>query len=542
MARSTHDAGGVLRCDFCNKSQRDAKLLIAGPKVYICDECADISNDIIEERRIEGKNPNEALRELCALTIARQSVKPDDEQRFEVQRRIDELVDQLMPRRRRRPGDDVAGFKLLRIVGSGNFATVWEATAYSPKASKAAVKIFDSEKMGLGVMFWRFQRGIRAMQHLAALEGVPDSVVKLFQVEEDRLAFSMQYLPGGDLQTLRLRGWSIQKKLECFDRICKAIRFAHDHGVIHRDVKPANIVLDETGRAVLTDFDIADMLFAPTKSVHSASLGTPQFAAPEQLDSPAVEAKPTADVYSLGKLLYFLLTEKAPPLGSTESHYEPGYLKTIEPVFAELIARAIQLEPGQRFQSVEDMRLVVETAGAQQPERQLHTQEASVTTTLSRARSGEREPVAQAIEEAYQDASVDVMVTPSERRMKIVDPTQAEEVLAVQETINATNTSLSVQRRVWLFGVSASAVVMIFLMVLVAASVAGHVVPTESRYLVLFVIAFALGLSSGSLGGAAGAAGRIPLPFAKNHPIEFATSGGIAVFVIVLVLGRLLFL
>src|ERR1700732_2623989 len=124
-------------------------------------------------------------------------------------------------RKRERAGDIVARTQLMRVVGSGNFATVWEAMQLdedrNPTDQKVAVKVFDQNKLTVGWMLWRFQRGIRAMQHVGKLgDFVPKSIVRVVDVTGTLLAFSMQFLPGGDLERIRLLGWGPSKKTEVF--------------------------------------------------------------------------------------------------------------------------------------------------------------------------------------------------------------------------------------------------------------------------------------------------------------------------------------
>ena len=195
------------------------------------------------------------------------------------------------------------------------------------------------------------------MRHLTELgNAAPSSIVRLFEVGDDAMSFSMQYLPGGDLERIKALGWSDTKKMDVFTRIAAAVGFAHGQGIVHRDVKPANIVLDENGEPVLTDFDIADLQFAATQSMAAAGVGTPQFAAPEQLAEQTLIARPTADIYSLGKFLYFLVREEGPPLGSTEESFMPPYLLSIEDeMIRNVIAKCIRYDAAKRFQTVEEM-------------------------------------------------------------------------------------------------------------------------------------------------------------------------------------------
>jgi serine/threonine protein kinase len=503
-----------LKCNFCAKPQKDVKKLIAGPNVYICDECAEICGEILEDYVLDGRR--ETVLDLCRLTLLSASAIHTPSERADLRDRIDQLSNDLRRRRRERAKDVVAGYMLLRIVGSGNFATVWEGFSSSRVPDRAAIKIFDLQKLSLGLMLWRFLRGIRAMQHMSALgDLVPSSVVKLYDIAEDGLSFSMDFLPGGDLQNLSERGWSLHKKMRVFREICGAVAFAHSVGVIHRDIKPANIVLTETGSPVLTDFDIADIKFAATKSLQAAGLGTPQFAAPEQLSSRSLKAAPTADVYSLGKLLYFLVTENPPPLGSTDETHTPKYLQSIDsPLVRAIIHRAIQDDAAARYQTVDEL---VRDLPVAVPES---------------------------------DGDIDDMINPSVQGMSI----PADDVDALVTDVAPLPTSPVIRHRdsgrylpvvdvsspdspeqptaSWAVGLVFASIGLLFLMILVFLSLRGMQVPRESRFIVSAILSLTLGASVTLLGGSASARGQIPLPFAKEHPIQFGATGGVATFLL----------
>ena len=504
-------------CSFCHKPQEHGKRLVAGPSVYICEDCSDAVANIVETGRLKECKHTQYVKELCELTVIRSLGNSSDEERVKLQSRIDEVTNRLMPRRRYHAGDRVGTYQLVRIVGSGNFATVWEAVrAPSPDLNatgsknrsgrandpllgptKAAVKIFDAEKLGVGVMLWRFQRGIRAMERLSSLPDAPKSVVRFFSASEDRLSFAMQYLPGGDLHNIKARGWSDERKLKCFDRLTEALSFAHSHGIIHRDVKPANIVIDEGGHAVLTDFDIADLLFAPTRSVHASALGTPQFAAPEQLEGSVLDARPTADIYSLGKLLYYLFTESPPPLGSITDNLVPPYLLKLPPQLVPVVGRAMHENPAKRQQTVDELRHDVAQARS-------HGDHSAVPSNSLQS-------------PATRTPKVSGMQTPENN-----------------QSFNP--------RTALVIGASFGAAGLLFIMTLIVMSTLGRVVPPNDRFLIIMAFALIVASSGSFLGGGAGADGRLPLPFAKEHPVKFGATGGAALFVIVLILGWLLFI
>jgi formylglycine-generating enzyme required for sulfatase activity len=264
--------------------------------------------------------------------------------------RIDALISDIMAGGRPKAGEVVAKAKLIKPVGNGNFGTIWLAA--DEEGRDVAVKVFHLEKLGEGVMLWRFRRSIRAMHHLAADRRRPATIAPLLDVEPDWLAFSMPYLSGGNLETIAQRGWSVPVKLECFVEICRAAAFAHQVGIIHRDIKPANVVLDASGRPVLTDFDISDIKFA-TKLSSAGGLGTPIFAAPEQLEE-GDQADERSDVYSLGRLLHFMLLERSPG-HQIEADPTLENLRAFPQALVSIVRRACQIDPAQRYPSVQQL-------------------------------------------------------------------------------------------------------------------------------------------------------------------------------------------
>jgi hypothetical protein len=267
-------------------------------------------------------------------------------------KRIDELARLLMARPRPRGGARVAGAELIKPIGSGSFGTIWLSRSLAT-GQIIATKIFHVDKLTQGVMLWRFRRTIRAMTFLGARRDAPHHIVRIRDVAEDTLAFSMDYLSGGDLEQVAQCGWTLARKIEIILDVCRAVSFAHRNGVIHRDVKPSNVVLDAKGRPTLTDFDIADIKFVTNLSTVEGGLGTPIFAAPEQLEN-ANRADERSDIYSLGRLLHFLLLERSPGF---QVELDPSLhnLSTFPAPLVAVIRRATQLRPERRYASVEQM-------------------------------------------------------------------------------------------------------------------------------------------------------------------------------------------
>ncbi len=246
-------------------------------------------------------------------------------------------------------GSVVAGARLERELGKGNFGTVWLARQLGSGAA-VATKIFNLDRLGDGVMLWRFRRSIRALALLGKSRGVPTSVPRLVEVAEDTLAFSMTYLNGGTLEQIERRGWSLATKLSVFARVCEAVEFAHCVGIIHRDIKPANILLGPDASPVLVDYDIADIRFVTQLSVAHGGLGTPIFAAPEQLEN-AENADERSDIYSLGRLLHYLLLEGSPGY-QIERDPTLDNLRSRSAALVAIVRRATQWDPRRRFPTV----------------------------------------------------------------------------------------------------------------------------------------------------------------------------------------------
>jgi len=267
------------------------------------DHYVSLDPDLVEELETLTRE-REHLAKVRRSSVGRHSSadrKPD--------RTIKTLVASLASSRPPKQGDLVAGATLVDIIGKGNFGTVWRAR--NPITSEpCAVKVFDRDRLGLGLSLYHFRRGVRVMKHLRQCAGSPESIIRFYESEPSGLALSMEFIPGGDLSNLSDRRWDLARKLSVFHSLCEAVRFAHENGVLHRDIKPANVLMSASDSPVLTDFDIAELLFTQTLSAQAS--GTQLYAAPEQLAGKG-DRSATGDIFSLGRMLEFLLTEKDPP-------------------------------------------------------------------------------------------------------------------------------------------------------------------------------------------------------------------------------------
>lgn len=260
--------------------------------------------------------PLAEVRELEDLLHERETASATEaaETRERRSRRVGELLTELTSYRAPHRGDVVAGARLEQHIGAGEFGQVWRGVRLDNDSS-CAVKVFHAHRLGQGRMIREFRQGVAAMRALSA-SNPPPSIVRLLEADDSQLAFAMSLVEGSDLRDVAERGWTVAKKIELFTTLCEAVDFAHRHRVIHRDLKPANIVVDPQGHPVLTDFDLADLLTLGTLTGRSA--GSLAYAAPEQVDPQLARSHGSrlveSDVYSLGRILFFLVVERDPPI------------------------------------------------------------------------------------------------------------------------------------------------------------------------------------------------------------------------------------
>jgi serine/threonine protein kinase len=183
----------------------------------------------------------------------------------------------------------------------------------------------------------------------------------------------MEYIDGGDLKSFRIQvedPSSIEILVSYAVQTCEAVAYAHEEGIIHRDVKPSNLMVDGNGRLVVTDFGIADTVHTVMARVTSMTMpGTPLYMAPELfLGNPAT---PASDQYAIGITLYEFVTGKPPfadgDIGYRHRHEEPAALVGIPEPFATAIPRCLQKDPEERWESIDALRDVIQGTSTHQP-------------------------------------------------------------------------------------------------------------------------------------------------------------------------------
>jgi len=240
-------------------------------------------------------------------------------------------------------------FKLIGQIGHGGFATVWKA--YDRKTNQpVAIKVLHVQYAEDRTRRERFFRGARKMAELRH----PGIVGVIEEKGEDGgyRFFVMEYVAGDDLREAVLaERLTVDDRLRILLEVGDALDHAHQKGVIHRDVKPANILLDDAGRPKLTDFDLVRALDTTGGTRTGGMLGTFLYAAPEFMRNPK-ETEAIADVYSLGMTAVFALYGEELPMEVMRDADSLIADLSCSPAVKEVLVTAVDWDRRRRFPSV----------------------------------------------------------------------------------------------------------------------------------------------------------------------------------------------
>ncbi len=248
-------------------------------------------------------------------------------------------------------------YRLLRRIGSGGMADVW--LAEDPHLQRrVALKILHRRFAQDREFVERFRREAEAAAGLSH-----PNIVAVFDRGdiEGTYYIAMQLLEGRSLKELIDAGLTPEQSVGLIRQVLEAAGFAHRNGVVHRDLKPQNVIVDDEGKATVTDFGIARAGASEITQAGSV-MGTPHYLSPEQAQGQAVTA--VSDLYSIGVILYEALAGRVPfeadsaiAIAMKQVSHTPQRPSSINPAVSPaldaVVMRALEKDPGRRFQSAD---------------------------------------------------------------------------------------------------------------------------------------------------------------------------------------------
>jgi beta-lactam-binding protein with PASTA domain/predicted Ser/Thr protein kinase len=266
-------------------------------------------------------------------------------------------------------GEVVDGrYRIRSKIGSGGMADVWLADDLE-LSRLVALKVLHAEYARDPAFVERFRREAEAaagLQH--------NNIVPIFDRGQvgDTWYIAMAWIQGRTLRELIDQGLTVGQSTAIVRQILEAAAFAHRHGVIHRDLKPMNVLVEDSGRVLVADFGIAR---AGEESTGDDGLimGTPGYLSPEQADGG--EVGPPSDLYSIGVILYECLTGRRPFPGNdhaqvalrqiSEQPEAPSHLNpAVSPALDAVVARALSRDPYSRFRTADEFLAALDAAEA----------------------------------------------------------------------------------------------------------------------------------------------------------------------------------
>src|SRR6184192_1019599 len=259
----------------------------------------------------------------------------------------------------------LGNYQILEEIGRGGMGVIYRARQRHSRRIVAVKRILTYHADSHETLV-RFRREAEAAARLDHPNILP--IYEVGENEDGLPSFSMKFASGGSLVDAGpARRKEPRRSVALMAKVARAVQYAHAHRILHRDLKPGNILLDGRGEPLESDFGLAKWLDTPSDLTRTLTIfGTPGYIAPEQANGSAAKLTPAADIYSLGAILFNLLTGRAPFLGEhalaviQQAAEKPApklrsFTPRLDHDLETICAKCLEREPNARYRSAGDL-------------------------------------------------------------------------------------------------------------------------------------------------------------------------------------------